>query len=282
MAPGLSAAQQALLAGWLPGAELVATHGWGLTQTSVLQVRHAGRDLIVKAGGPDDGHIARELRAHREWLVPWTSVRRAPELVHGDESAKILVTRWVPGDLVLGQPSADDPDVHRQAGELLARFHAQTSTVDVEYELQQNARTVAWLAGPHRIPDHWVKVVRATVAQWPNDPTVLVPTHGDYQPRNWLLHNGVVHVIDFGRAAMRPAYTDFTRLSYRDFSRNPILERAFIEGYGIDPRLTDAWSRNLVREGVSTAAWAYQVGDEEFEREGLRLLGQGLRSAAAG
>jgi hypothetical protein len=280
MAPGLSDDQQARLAGWLPGAKLVATHDWGLTQTAVLQVRHAGRELIVKAGGPEDGHIARELRAHREWLRPWTSVRRAPELVHGDESAKILVTRWISGDLVLGRPSADDPAVHRQAGELLARFHAQLSTVDVEYELQQNARTMAWLAGRHRVPDDWVEEVRARIVQWPNEPTVLVPTHGDYQPRNWLWHNGLVHIIDFGRAAMRPAYTDFARLTYRDFSRSPELERAFIDGYGSDPRRTDAWSRNLIREGVSTAAWAYQVGDEEFEQEGLRLLAQALRPAA--
>ncbi|MGW6199374.1 phosphotransferase family protein [Kribbella sp. NPDC055110] len=31
-------------------------------------------------------------------------------------------------------------------------------------------------------------------------PATLVPTHGDWQPRNWLVDNGTVRVIDFGRA----------------------------------------------------------------------------------
>jgi hypothetical protein len=281
MTADLSDKQRALLAQWLPGAELVATHGWGLTQTTVLEVRQAGRPFVVKTGGPEDGHIVRELRAHREWLGPWTSLGRAPELVHGDESAKILVTRWLPGDLVLGHHSADDPAVYRQAGELLARFHAQLTTVGTDHERQQNERTLALLDGPHRIPAAWVEEVRVRVAQWPDEPAVLVPTHGDYQPRNWLQHSGLVHVIDFGRADLRPAYTDLIRLSYRDFARNPELERAFITGYGADPRDTDAWARNLVREGVSTAAWAHHVGDEQFEQEGLRLLAEALWSTGS-
>ena len=33
--------------------------------------------------------IARELRAHLEWLRPWVGAGRAPELLHGDEAAKI-------------------------------------------------------------------------------------------------------------------------------------------------------------------------------------------------
>jgi|HubBroStandDraft_5_1064220.scaffolds.fasta_scaffold115638_1 hypothetical protein len=34
--------------------------------------------FIVKAGGGNDRHIEREIRAHLNWLVPWTSRGRAP------------------------------------------------------------------------------------------------------------------------------------------------------------------------------------------------------------
>ena len=43
----------------------------------------------------------------------------------------------------------------------------------------------------------------------------------DWQPRNWLVHNDVVSVIDFGRAAMRPALTDFARLAVQEIPPRP-------------------------------------------------------------
>jgi hypothetical protein len=42
----------------------------------------------------------------------------------------VLVTEFVPGDLVLGHPSADAPDRYRQAGALLERFHCQSVVQD--------------------------------------------------------------------------------------------------------------------------------------------------------
>lgn len=99
-----------------------------------------------------------------------------------------------------------------------------------------------------------------------------MPTHGDWQPRNWLVHDDVVCVIDFGRAALRPAATDFARLAVQDFRRDPSLEAAFLDGYGTDPREPGAWRRNQVREAIGTAVWAYRVGDEQFEAQGHRMI----------
>lgn len=268
----LTTRQRELLDAWLPGATFVKDHGWGLVQTTVLQVRRGGEHYIVKAGGASDGHIAREITAHRRWLTPWTSRRRAPQLVRCDEEAKLVVTRFLPGELVLGHPSADDPETYRQAGALLAAFHAQECAEDPDHEQRENDRTLAWLDKPHRIAPEVVAEVRARIAGWPRVASTLVPTHGDWQPRNWLVHDGVVSVIDFGRAAMRPAATDLARLAVRDFARDPELEHAFLDGYGTDPRDPEAWRRNRIREAVATASWAYQVGDEAFEQEGLRGL----------
>jgi aminoglycoside phosphotransferase (APT) family kinase protein len=245
-------------------------------ETTVLEVAHAGARFIVKAGGDGDRHIARELHAHLHWLGPWTAIGRAPTLAYGDAQAKLLVTRHLPGELVLGGEHADDPDTYRQAGELLAALHAQTVVPDDGYESRENEKSLTSLSEPHRIAPATVERLRAEIASWPTPAAALVPTHGDWQPRNWLIHHGVVSVIDFGRAAMRPASTDFGRLAVQEFRGDPHLERAFLQGYGADPREPGAWRRSRVREAIGTAVWAYRVGDEAFEAQGHRMIAEAL------
>ena len=273
---GLSARQRTLLAQWLPGASVERDHSWGLVQTTVLELTHAGSRFIVKAGGENDQHIARELHAHRHWLRPWTSVGRAPTLAYGDADAKLLVTRHLPGDLVLGSGYAADAGVYRQAGELLALLHGQSAVVDEDYERRENEKSLAWLTEPHRIPPATVELLRERINAWPTPAASLVPTHGDWQPRNWLIHDGVVSAIDFGRAGLRPAATDFARLAVQEFRADPGLQAAFIDGYGTDPREPPAWHRNQVREAINTAASAHRVGDEGFEAQGHRMIAEAL------
>jgi thiamine kinase-like enzyme len=261
---------------WLPGARVVRDHSWGLVERRVLEVDHDGETYVVKAGGPDDHHMLRELRAHREWLTPWASRGRAPALVHHDEEALLLVTRYLPGELVEGTDAADDPEIYRQAGRLLGLLHDQPGAGDPEYEARANRKTLRWLDQDHRIEPEVQQQVRAEIASWPAPPVMLVPTHGDWQPRNWLHHDGTVSVIDFGRADLRPAYSDLTRLAAQDFRRDPTLESAFLDGYGTDPREPTAWHREQVREAVATAVWAHQVGDERFEAQGHRMIAEAL------
>ncbi|MEU8233313.1 phosphotransferase [Actinoplanes sp. NPDC048967] len=274
----LSPRQRELVDQWLPAATVEKDHSWGLVATTVLEVTHAGSRFIVKAGGEDDHHIQRELHAHLHWLDPWTSRGRAPALVHGSAAAKLLVTRYLPGELVLGSEHADEPATYRQAGELLALLHGQSVVTDDDYESRENEKSLAWLSRPHRIAASTVERLRAEITAWPTPPATLVPTHGDWQPRNWLICDGVVSVIDFGRAASRPALTDFARLAVQDFRRDAELETAFLDGYGTDPREPAAWYRNRVREAIGTAAWAYRVGDESFEAQGHRMIAEALSS----
>lgn len=65
----LSPLQQEPVGGWLPGLQVRRDHSWGLVATTVLEVSRGGERYVVKAGGPDDHHIERELRAHRSWLA---------------------------------------------------------------------------------------------------------------------------------------------------------------------------------------------------------------------
>lgn len=270
--------QRDLLDSWLPGATVMKDLSWGLVGTVVLELEHQAVRYIAKAGDEHDGHIARELKAHLEWLAPWTSLQRAPALVHGDAEAKLLLCRYVQGDLVQGTPHEWEAQTYRQAGELLARFHRQFSRKDVDFEAQQAKKAIRWLDSPHRIARDAELALRGEVATWPTPPVTVVPTHGDYQPRNWLIQGGAVSVIDFGRAELRPALTDFARLAVRQFCTMPALEVAFLEGYGRDPREPEAWRRSQVREAIGTAVWAYQVGDESFEQQGHRMIAEALAS----
>lgn len=273
----LSSNQRELLRVWLPGMTVQADLSWGLVANTVLDVRAGdGTRCIVKAAGPTDHHIAREIRAHLSWLTPWTRHGLAPELVHHDREAKLLVTRYLPGELVQGHPAEREPDTYRQAGRLLADLHGQPAVVDAEFQARQNARALAWLDGEHRINATTVARLRTLIGSWPTPPATLVPTHGDWQPRNWLIEGAVVRVIDFGRAALRPAATDLARLAAREFRGRPDLEAAFLAGYGTDPREPEEWARTQLREAIGTAAWAHQVGDEAFEAQGHRMLAEAL------
>ncbi len=274
----LSERQRALVGEWLPGLELVRDHSWGLVGTTVLEVVRGGERFVVKAGDGADHHLAREIRAHREWVGVWAGGGRAPELVFADAEAKVLVTRFLPGVLVLGTEDEFVSGVYRQAGELLRVFHGQARVVDEGFEARAKAKALWWLDRPHRISAEAVARLRDIVAGWPAASTVLVPTHGDWQPRNWLVHNGMVAVIDFGRADMRPDESDFARLVAQQFRVDAALEVAFFEGYGERPGDPETWRRFQVREAIGTAAWAHQVGDAGFERQGLRMIDDVLAS----
>lgn len=271
--------QHALLESWLPGHRVVRDHSWGLVDNAVLEVEARGRRYVVKADGPTHHHVQRELDAHERWLGPWVSAGRAPRMVAGEREAGIVVTEFLPGELVLDSPAQEDPDTFRQAGRLLAQLHAQPGYVDPDHEAAENAKVLRNLNQAHRINPDVEQRLRSMVASWPVEPVALVPTHGDWQPRNWLAHEGVVSAIDFGRASLRPALTDWLRLEARDFRYDVAREAAFVEGYGSDPREPGAWFRERVREAVNTTVWAHLVGDEPFEAEGHAMIERVLAEA---
>jgi Phosphotransferase enzyme family len=276
--PSLSLSQLALLNAWFPQLAVIADLSWGLVDTVVLHVRDRDRDVIVKAGGPANHHIGREIAAHRAWVGCLADIDRAPQLLRADETANVLVTTYVEGQLVLGAEAEWQTDTYAQAGELLRRFHSQSARVDKDYEHAANAAALRWLDGAHGIAPTVEAQLRAEIDGLDSPTVTLVPTHGDWQPRNWLHHLGTIKVIDFGRADWRPADSDFGRLANQQFLGRPDLERAFLEGYGSDPREASAWRRTLLREAVGTACWAYQVGEFQFEAQGHRMIADVLQT----
>jgi hypothetical protein len=268
---GLGLEQQAAVGRWFPGATLVADHSWGLRARAVLQLRHGGRDVIVKAGARDDHHMAREIWAHQTVVAPLTGRGLAPRMLHAEPSLRLLATEFVPGVLVEATPAEHEPDVYRQAGRALRLLHRTASRPGGDYERRADGKALAWLERAHRIDGQVVDRLRAELAA-PMPSRPLVATHGDWQPRNWVIDRGRVAVIDFGRADWRPAATDLARLDSQQFRARPDLQRAFFEGYGDDPRQGRSWQRDRLREAVGAAVWAHLVGEEAFEQQGHRMI----------
>ena len=272
----LSARQAGRVETWLPGVRLVSDLSWDLIDTAVLEVESARGRCIVKAGGSANHHIEREIRAHQSWVRVLSCQNRAPKLIHADRSASVLVSEYLEGCLVEGTEAEYAAETYVQAGALLRAFHHQAVRSDPDYEAAATAKVLAWLGEPHRIEDSAAAKARAILGTYEPRPVDVVPTHGDWQPRNWLVDGSEVRVIDFGRFEFRPAASDFCRLAVQQWRTDPQLEPAFFAGYGSDPRDSELWNVMQPREAVSTAAWAYNVGDHEFERQGRQMLHDAL------
>ncbi|KQS09867.1 hypothetical protein ASG04_04520 [Curtobacterium sp. Leaf183] len=273
---GLDGAQVDFVRRTVPGATVTAIESWGLLDTVVLHVEGAEHDVTVKASGPTNTHFPRELLAHRRWTAGLVASGDTGALRTADEDLRVLVLDRVPGHLALGTDDEHSPDVHRQAGTLLRRFHDQHAVRDDGFLRAETAKATAALSSPHRIPAAVADRARRLLERSEPGPATVVPTHGDWHPRNWIVDRGQLRAIDFGRFALRPPAADLTRLAVLHWQHEPELERAFLDGYGDDPREPDAWRWLQLREAVGTAVWAFTVGDERFERQGHSMLADAL------
>lgn len=298
---GLDDHQIAFVLRTLPDAVLVADDSWGLLDTRVLHVVNGDVSHTVKASGPDNTHFPRELEAHRTVTDTLCAAGDTGALVAADEQHRVLLLERVPGHLALGTTDEHSPEVHRQAGAVLRRLHEHGTRHDPTFLLHEQVKALRALDAPHRISPDVVTRTRAALEMLPTDHTEepLVPTHGDFHPRNWIVagddaadatdatdargdhaddhdRHRRLRVIDFGRFGWRPASFDLTRLAVLHWQQDPALEAAFFDGYGDDPRTPDAWRWLQLREAVGTATWAYAVGDEGFEAQGHDMLRNAL------
>lgn len=272
----LLAPQARLVRAWLGDPALVADLSWGQVDTKVLHVRARGRDLIVKAAGPGNHHIGREIDAHLGHTAPLVERGQVARMLHFDRELNVLVLEYLDGELVDGGAEEFSPALHLQAGEAIRAFHSQERRLDHDYEARVTHKILSWLDREHRIAPAAERDARRRLTHYRPRPIEVVPTHGDWQPRNWLSHDGELRVIDFGRFEFRPAATDLGRLAVQQWRDEPGLEEAFLRGYGGDPRADEVWRMDLLREAIGTAVWAFQVGDTGFEAQGHRMLAEAL------
>jgi hypothetical protein len=250
---------------------------WDLVDSVVFDVDTGHGPAVVKAGNQRNHHIGREITAYESFTACLERTGHAAHLLHQDRAAALLVVTYLDGSLVEGSDAEFAADTYRQAGLLARVFHGQAQRTDADWDAAAVVKSLRWLDEPHRIEPRSVDRLTAILAAHIPGPVAVVPTHGDWQPRNWLVDDGgAVKVIDFGRFAWRPAISDFCRLAAQQWRRDPRLEEAFFAGYGGDPRTADQWRMSALHEAIGTAVWAYQVGDRPFETQGHQMIANAL------
>jgi bifunctional DNA-binding transcriptional regulator/antitoxin component of YhaV-PrlF toxin-antitoxin module len=232
----LSDGQAAVIARWLSHPRLRSDMSWDRGDSVVLDVDSEHGRVVIKAAGPANHHIGREITAYQGFTDCLARTGHATQMLHQDRTANLLILRYLDGSLAEAAGAEFVPDTYRQAGRLARLFHGQAGRVDPGWDAAAVAKSLDWLGKPHQIASRTAARLRAIMTGHRTQPVAVVPTHGDWQPRNWLVDNGTVKVIDFGRFAWRPAVTDFCRLAAQQWRHDARLEEAFFDGYGGDRR----------------------------------------------
>ncbi|WP_051421674.1 phosphotransferase family protein [Paenarthrobacter nicotinovorans] len=277
MPEGITERQRNVLTSWLGPYAVVQDHSWPLQDTTVLQLEAAGGDHVMVKASTASHHIRREIAAYSRGMPGLDG--RVPVLLHASPEAGLLVTRYLPGTVVAGTPSENEPETYRQAGSILAALHqpAGTSHSYVRALKTKTGHIIERAAS--LLPRQTLEHLTAELEGVTPGPAELVTTHGDYQPRNWLNDDGDTKVIDFGRADLRPWVHDLVRLSHQQFLGQERLSQAFYEGLG---RVIESaqdrilWRLENLNQAVATVVWAHGIGDEDFEQQGIAMVARVL------
>jgi aminoglycoside phosphotransferase len=269
--PNLTDAQRSLLGDWLGDWNIERDHSWPLQDTTVLQVQAASRSYIVKASSTSH-HIAREIAAHEQFLGRFSAW--VPRLVHASAAQRMLVTEYLPGELVEGTDAEWHPGTYLQAGARMRELLIP-GTVSDDYlaQLKESARR-SIAAATNLVDGSQLEQLEELLSSIPARPVPLSFTHGDYQPRNWLTHHGQLRVIDFGRAAQRHWTSDLVRLHSQQFVGRETLKQAFFSG--LEREFTsedsDVFQLERIQQAVGTVVWAHGINDDDFEEHGRRMI----------
>lgn len=273
--------------------ELVRDCSWDHHMSRVLRLRdQRGVEWMLKRHRDQDRYRA-EVTAYRQWVPALGD--RAPRLRSADDELHAIIMSVVPGQPAPWPAEAVPwPDhqrrkaemaLQRDAGAALRLLHEAQPPLPwpglgaaKAAELDKLAPEASALLS--RLELSFARSEVAALGAVTS--AVLVPCHRDYTPRNWLVSDGTVRVIDFEWARLDAAPADLARLDLGVWDGRPDLREAFLDGYG---QLDDA-SRAVLRGCAAlTAVWliikARETGQPSFEyacRTALnRLMASGAR-----
>jgi Ser/Thr protein kinase RdoA (MazF antagonist) len=273
----------------LGSCELLEDCSWKHQMSAVLRVRDAsGAVWFVKRHRHQQRYRA-ELTAYRRW-VP-ALLDRAPRLRAFDDSLQAMILSALPGAPASwpgvpapapGAGRVGETAVQREAGTTLRRLHDAQEAIPwpdfavAKIEQFDGLRpALSGLLSRPALEAARREVVTLTEILPPDQ----VPCHHDYTPRNWLVADGTVSVIDFEWAGLDAWVADLARLHLGVWSTRPDLREAFLDGYG--RRLSPADERALHGCAVLTGVWlltkAHETGQPSFEDASraavLRVIG---------
>jgi hypothetical protein len=273
----------------LGSCELVKDCSWDHRMSSVLRLRDTdGLTWFLKRHGDRERYNA-ELLAYRKWVPALGS--SAPRLHAFKDSLATIILSAVPGEPapwpaqeasgVSDAERSAEQAIQRSAGVLLREFHdGQTGLPCSDCgmaKVEEFDRLRPLAVG--LLSQRELEFARSKVAALDGMPCPgLVPCHRDYTPRNWLIDEGALYVVDFEWCRMDLWISDLARLHLGVWANRPDLREAFLSGYGL--HLSDADREILHGCAVVTAVWLLikaretrQASFEDASREALlRLL----------
>jgi hypothetical protein len=237
---------------------------WAHGLSVVLRLRDAAGDTwFVKRHADRDRHSA-EVSAYRQWVPALRA--NAPRLRAVNDSLATVILSAVPGEPA-PWPGADagalsetarvaEVALHHQAGRLLHRFHQARPPVPWENfgaakaaEFDALTPKASALLGKRELAIARAEVQALATLPCPD----RVPCHLDYTPRNWVVSDGVLYILDFELARLDAWLADLSRLHLGIWGTRPDLQEAFLTGYGRQLSTTD----HAILQGcaVHTATW---------------------------
>ena len=222
-------------------------------------------------------HTERE--AYQRWVPALGD--GASQVVYFDHALQLLVFRKINGVIADGTPYALDPRIHQQAGVLLRRLHdceppseaadlAKVLRTTVERAID-NARSLGFLTPADAAA---ISFVGRIIDDLGEVPIMMVPTHGDNQPRNWLVDDDGVHLIDFGLTNLGWWGRDLNRLRQQQWREREDLQDAFFTGYGRPATVAEEAMLQArdAQSALTTMFWAREHNDPDFEKDGHSVL----------
>lgn len=257
--------------------EVVSDLSWDLDLSNVLVLRPTDGEAVVAKRHVDAGQFGRELHAYRRWVPAIAD--RAPRLLGVAEDECVLVMSLLPGRLAQHLQLDTAETVHRDAGVVLRRFHdAQPAVPHPAWAEDREARLREWLAdAPEGLLDPndiaWAFGEARALRTLPAP--AVVPCHGDWQPRNWLIDADLlVRTFDFEHARLSWWIHDLQRLVWQEWASVPSLAVAFLEGYGrglTEDEVCGLWSSTAIGH-IIQIVWASRHGDTGYAAKGREHL----------
>ena len=252
---------------------------WDHAASDVIRVTCARGSAFLKRHR-DRRKFDQEHAAYAEWCP---GLGAAATLLAATESpGPALLVRAAPGAPLaqLSSLSVDTERAHwRRAGAFLAALHALPHEDLDELPLPDawSRRAESWVhrAGDAITREEANEVLSLTRAPWPDTAEVprRVPCHRDFTPRNWIVTEGSLAVIDFEHARPDWALVDLARALEEVPEDREELAAALWSGYGADPAAFETLlPRAFAVQALAKIAWAVEHGDARFERSGRELL----------
>jgi Ser/Thr protein kinase RdoA (MazF antagonist) len=271
--------------------ELAEDCSWTHQMSTVLRLRDASGTMWFLKRHRERGRYLAEVTAYRRWVPALGD--RAPRLRACDDSLRIIIMSAVPGNPApwpaaarAAGPSAQqtaEAVVQYDAGAVLRRLHeAQPALPWGDFgsaklgEFDHLKSQASGLLTARELATARTEVEALMRLPCP----VMVPCHRDYTPRNWLVDDHALYIVDFEWSRTDAWVSDLARLHLGIWEARPDLQAAFLRGYGLE--LDDTDQAILHGCAVLTAVWllikARETGQPSFE-DATRASLQRLLSA---